>query len=152
MRSSASATSTLRTANSRATRPRSVARHVRASTDTPLHCALQNGHDVSFHHNSPNTAVLDGNEFATPSGAVLKAYDATGDITSGGSCPANRNDVSMCTAMTIDGSPGAGDNVYNCLSCTCAAGEEGTVEPRVYSASRVIYSLTRVKDIPTISR
>ena len=152
MRSSTAATPISRTANSRATRPRTVARHARASTDTPLHCALQWGKGIYFGHNSPNTAVLDGNEFATPSGAVYKESGRTGDITSGGSCAANRNDVSMCTAMTIDGSPDAGDIVYTCLSCACTAGEEGTVEPRVYSASRVIYSLTRVKDIPTISR
>ena len=100
---------------------------------------MQYGHDVAFAHNSPNTAVLDGNEFATPSGAVYKYSGATGDITSGGSCPANRADVSMCTPMTIDGSPGAGDIVYTCGPCPiCAAGEEGTVNARVRNAHRVI--------------
>ena len=109
--------------------------HTRASTDTPLHCALQYGNDVFFTHNSPNTAVLDGNEFATPSGAVYKWPGKSGSIDSGGSCPANRADVSMCSTMTIDGSPGAGDTMYNCQPCpTCSAGQEGTVESRIDNA------------------
>ena len=114
----------------------SVARHARASTDTPLHCALQYGNDVYFRHYSPDTAVLDGNLFATPSGAVYKLSGATGDITSRGSCAANRNDVSMCTAMTIDGTPGAGDIVYTCGSCSgCTAGQRGTVKARAGAAT-----------------
>ena len=147
VRSTLSATPTSRTANSRATRPRTVAGYARASTDTPLHCALQYGHDIEFGINfdAPKTAVLEGCEFATPSGAVYKHSGATGDITSGGSCANDRAEVGMCSAMTIDGSPGAGDIVYTCPPCgVCTAGQEGTVEARVHAAHRVIYSLTRL--------
>ena len=135
-------TSTSRTANWRATRAAgTVAGYARASTDTPLHCALQSGNDVYFggSFDSPYTAVLDGNLFATPSGAVYKESGATGSIAGRGSCPANRADVGMCSTMTIDGSPGAGDIVYTCGPCPiCAAGEEGTVNARVRNARRVI--------------
>ena len=125
----------------------SVAGYARASTDTPLHCALQKGNDVFFSNlfDAPDTAVLDGNEFATPNGAVYKWSGATGDITSGGSCSANRNDVSMCTGMTIGGSPDAGDTMYTCLPCgACPAGQQGTVKARVRNARRVIYSHPRL--------